>query len=56
MSQVDAHHGIARFAWRAIEANGNALPEGIDIAFFTPDGSRIERILGFFGPTKPLGD
>jgi len=55
-SRLDGHHGIARFAWRAIEADGRALPEGIDIAFFTPDGSRIERILGFFGPTQPRDD
>lgn len=48
-SAVDLHHGIARFAWRAVEADGNALPEGLDIAFLKPDG-RIERIIGFFGP------
>ncbi|MFT3813862.1 MAG: nuclear transport factor 2 family protein [Acidovorax sp.] len=52
-SEVDAHHGIARFAWRAIEANGNALPEGLDLAFLSEDGTRIERIIGFFGPVKP---
>jgi len=51
-SAVEQHHGIARFAWRVIEANGNQLPEGIDIAFISADGSRIERIIGFFGPLK----
>jgi hypothetical protein len=51
-SQTDAHHGMARFAWHAVEANGNALPEGIDIAFLSADGSKIERIIGFFGPVK----
>jgi len=51
-SQVDEHHGMARFAWRAVEANGNELPEGIDIAFSSADGTRIERIIGFFGPVK----
>jgi hypothetical protein len=30
--------------------DGTALPEGIDIAFISSDGSRIERIIGFFGP------
>jgi len=49
-SKVDIHHGIARFAWRAVEANGNELPEGIDIAFISFEGTRIERIVGFFGP------
>ena len=51
-SAVEQHHGVARFAWRVIEANGNPLPEGIDIAFISADGSRIERIIGFFGPLK----
>ena len=49
-SAVDVHHGFARFAWHVVEANGNQLPEGLDIAFFTPDGGRIQRIIGFFGP------
>jgi SnoaL-like domain len=55
-SEVDEHHCVARFAWRAIEASGNALPEGIDLAFVTADASRIERIIGFFGPTKPRSE
>jgi hypothetical protein len=52
-SELDEHHGVARFAWRAIEASGNLLPEGIDLAFLSADGSKLERIIGFFGPTKP---
>jgi hypothetical protein len=55
-SEVDEHHGVARFAWRAIEANGNALPEGIDLAFLSADGSKLERIIGFFGPAKPRSE
>jgi len=51
-SEVDVHHGAARFAWHVLEANGNALPEGIDIAYFSADGRKIERILGFFGPLR----
>ena len=49
-SQVDEHRRIARFAWHVVQADGIALPEGLDIAFFTPDGTKIERIIGFFGP------
>ena len=49
-SAVDAHHGIARFAWKVALADGTELPEGFDIAFISSDGSRIERIIGFFGP------
>ena len=53
-SEVDHHHEVARFAWHAVEANGNELVEGIDIAFVSSDGTRIEKILGFFGPVKLL--
>ena len=49
-SAVDVHHSVARFAWHVVQADGTALPEGIHIAFISSDGSRIERIIGFFGP------
>ncbi len=49
-SGVDQHHGIARFAWHVVQADGIALPQGLDIVYLTPDGTRIERIVGFFGP------
>jgi phytoene dehydrogenase-like protein len=49
-SRVDVHHGVARFAWQVVQADGSSLPEGIDIAFVSRDGTRIERIIGFFGP------
>lgn len=50
-SRVDAHHGVARFAWRVVQADGSMLPEGLDIAEITQDG-RIGRIVGFFGPLE----
>lgn len=49
-SKVDLHHGLARFAWHVVQADGTALPEGLDIAFMAPEGTKIERIIGFFGP------
>jgi hypothetical protein len=49
-SNVDLHHGLARFAWQVVQADGTALPPGLDIAFIAPGGTRIERIIGFFGP------
>jgi hypothetical protein len=55
-SEVDVHHQVARFAWCAIEASGTRLPEGVDLAFLAADGSKIERIIGFFGPTKPRSE
>ena len=52
-SQVDAYHGLARFAWHVVQADGTTLPQGLDIAFITADGTKIERIIGFFGPLTP---
>jgi hypothetical protein len=51
-SAVDLHHGVARFAWHVVQADGSALPEGLDVAELTPEGHRIRRIVGFFGPLK----
>jgi hypothetical protein len=53
-SELDVHHGVVRFAWKAIDASGATLRAGIDLAFLSPDGARIERILGFFGELTPL--
>ena len=52
-SELNEHHGLGRFAWHAIEASGNVLTEGIDLTFLSAEGSKLERIIGFFGPTKP---
>ena len=49
-SAVETHHRWSRFAWHVQQADGTALPEGLDIARLSADGSRIETIVGFFGP------
>lgn len=49
-SDVDVHHGVARFAWRFALPDGSSFPEGLDIAFLDPGHRRIIRIIGFFGP------
>jgi SnoaL-like domain len=54
-SAVDAHHGVVRFAWHVVQADGTALPEGLDIAFLTADGAKLDRVIGFFGPLGPIG-
>jgi hypothetical protein len=48
---VELHHDVARFSWRAVR-NGDVLRQGIDIAIFTTDGRRIERMIGFFDPLE----
>ena len=48
-SVLDCHHGLVRFAWRVVQADGSLLPEGLDLAEISDDG-RILRIIGFFGP------
>lgn len=48
-SGVDAHHNLARFAWQVVNADGSALPDGLDLVEISDDG-RINRIVGFFGP------
>ena len=54
-SEVDYHHGIARFGWRFVLADGSSFPEGLDIAFLDPCQTRITRIIGFFGPLAKSG-
>jgi hypothetical protein len=49
-SDVDVHHGIARFAWKFVMPDGSSFPEGLDIAFLDASQKRITRIIGFFGP------
>lgn len=53
-SAVDSHHGLARFAWHLVQADGTALPDGIDFAEIAVDG-RLARIVGFFGPLAGRG-
>lgn len=51
-SVVDFHHGLVRFAWRVVQADGILLPEGVDIAEVS-DELKLLRIIGFFGPLAP---
>jgi hypothetical protein len=52
-SHVDLHHDLLRFTWRLVSADGRTLNEGIDFGEVAKDG-RLKRIVGFFGPIKPL--
>jgi hypothetical protein len=53
-STLDVHHGIGRFTWHVIQSDGTTLPDGLDIVEFSTDGTRIRRIVGFFGALDGL--
>jgi hypothetical protein len=53
-SDVDVHHGIARFAWKFVMPDGSSLPEGLDIAFLDARQERLTRVIGFFGSLKRI--
>jgi len=48
---VDAHHGLARFSWKKVLADGRSLPEGVDIVEVGSNG-KLQRVIGFFGPLQ----
>jgi len=52
-SHADFHHGMFRFTWKFVGGDGKTLMEGIDFGVLGPDG-KLQRIVGFFGPIKPL--
>jgi hypothetical protein len=52
LSGIDEHHGLARFGWRRMLADGTALSDSVDVVEIAEDG-RLWRIVGFFGPLPP---
>jgi hypothetical protein len=44
---VDGHHNQCRFEWELGPAEGEAPVGGFDVAVLTPDGSRLQTVLGF---------
>ncbi len=48
-SGIDAHNDVVRYAWTIVNAEGQELMDGIDVAERTTDG-RLRRILMFHGP------
>jgi len=47
-TEIEIHHGMGLFSWQAVGADGAILRKGIDIVFFSADGGKIERMIGFF--------
>jgi hypothetical protein len=48
-SGIDEHHGMLRFQWVMLDAQGRKQSEGFDIGELD-DSGRLRRITGFFGP------
>jgi hypothetical protein len=49
---IDSHHQLHRYHWR-IQFEGKTVLEGFDVSE-TDDQGKVLRVLGFFGPIKPL--
>jgi len=47
-SGIDAHHGVARYAWQLLSPAGQVVLEGCDFAQ-VDDTGRLARVAGFFG-------
>jgi hypothetical protein len=45
---VDSHHGIARYGWELVAADGSVALSGMDVAVVGGDG-KLNRVAGFFG-------
>jgi hypothetical protein len=52
-SEIDRHHGFARYEWEMLDADGTPVLTGLDIAELADDGTLV-RVVGFFG-TRPAG-
>lgn len=55
-TNIDYHHGVARFGFRVVGTNGEILREGIDVVHFSDDSRRIQRVIGFFGSLNTIPD
>ena len=50
---VDSHHGWLRFGFMRLAADGSMMREGVDVCQLG-EGSRLQRIIGFFGALQAL--
>ena len=52
-TEVDEHHGIIRYGWALVAADGAVTVTGLDVAELADDG-RIRKVTGFFGDLAPI--
>jgi hypothetical protein len=48
---VDAHHDLVRWGWEMLDASGNVVLDGLDVALVAE--GRISYVAGFFGAALP---
>lgn len=48
-SAIESHHGVARFSWDVQLPDGTTMVEGVDFIELSAAGTRISRVVGFFG-------
>ena len=57
-SGLDVHHNYGRFSWRLKRPAANGAPaqesDGFDFVEFSADGTKVLKIVGFFGPFPKL--
>lgn len=51
-SAVDLHHSVGRFSFHVLMADETVLLEGVDFFELSGDGTRLQRVVGFFGPLR----
>lgn len=49
---VDSHHGVARYGWELVAADGSVTLGGMDVAVVDADG-KLSKVVGFFGDLSP---
>jgi len=52
-TDVDEHHGFARYGWRLVGPDGTVSVTGTDVANVDDDG-RLVKVVGFFGDLAPV--
>jgi len=52
-TDVDTHHGVARYGWQLVGADGTVALAGMDVADLDAEGLLV-RVTGFFGDLAPV--
>ena len=52
IGEIDSHHDMVRWAWEMLDADGQRVIDGIDVAS-VDDHGRLVKLVGFFGAAIP---